>query len=117
MSSEETGIPHSNQAESDTQRQAAGLTAWANRPTNGVQGSNNRDVVDAGIISMATARQLFETYRNDLCPHYPMVPVPDSITAEQMRQTRPTLFLAMVAAAAGIPTNDCLFLNDILTIL
>lgn len=49
---------------------------------------------------MATARQLFDTYREDLFPHYPMVAIPDSISAEEMRRTEPTLFLAVIAAAA-----------------
>ncbi|KAI6791577.1 hypothetical protein KC361_g7266 [Hortaea werneckii] len=64
------------------------------------------DIVDRGILSMATARQLFETYRKDLFPHYPFIPIPESIVAEEMRETQPTLFLAIVAAAAAKEHSD-----------
>ena len=60
-----------------------------------------KDVVERGLISMATARQLFESYRVDLFPHYPMVYVSPSISAESMRETKPMLFLAILAAAAA----------------
>ncbi|EME49286.1 hypothetical protein DOTSEDRAFT_68152 [Dothistroma septosporum NZE10] len=61
----------------------------------------SKDVIDSGLISMATARQLFETYKHDLFPHYPLVAIPSSITAESMRETKPALFLAVIAAASG----------------
>ncbi|RMZ21074.1 hypothetical protein D0859_14916 [Hortaea werneckii] len=64
------------------------------------------DIVDRGILSMATARQLFETYRKDLFPHYPFIPIPESTVAEEMRETQPTLFLAIVAAAAAKEHSD-----------
>jgi hypothetical protein len=59
------------------------------------------DVVDDGIISIDTARQLFQTYRDVLFPLCPAVAVDPTVTADDMRRTRPTLFLAMIAAAAG----------------
>lgn len=59
------------------------------------------DVIDRGVISMAAARQLFDSYRTELFPHYPMVYVPGSVTADEIRQAKPTLFLAILAAAAG----------------
>ncbi|KAK3705705.1 hypothetical protein LTR37_013148 [Vermiconidia calcicola] len=71
-------------------------TRFANRPP-----EDSKDVVASGMISMATARQLFETYRKDLFPHYPVVVVPDSTSADELRQTKPTLFLAIIAAAAA----------------
>lgn len=67
---------------------------------------NDRDVVDRGILSMTTARQLVDVYRNDLFPHYPMVALPISLSADEMRQTKPTLFLAVIAAAAGKENSD-----------
>lgn len=63
--------------------------------------TDSKDVVDSGMISMATARQLFESYRKHLIPHYPVVPIPESTTADELRQVKPTLFLAIIAAAAG----------------
>jgi hypothetical protein len=59
------------------------------------------DVVDDGIISIETARQLFQIYRDVLFPLCPAVAVDHTVTADDMRRTRPTLFLAMIAAAAG----------------
>ncbi|RMZ05315.1 hypothetical protein D0862_05013 [Hortaea werneckii] len=70
------------------------------------------DIVDRGILSMATARQLFETYRKDLFPHYPFIPIPESTVAEEMRETQPTLFLAIVAAAAAKEHSDLSALLD-----
>ncbi|KAF2726147.1 hypothetical protein K431DRAFT_213930, partial [Polychaeton citri CBS 116435] len=58
------------------------------------------DVVDRGIVSMASARTLFDVYRNELFLHYPTVHVPDHVTADEMRRSKPVLFLAIIAAAA-----------------
>lgn len=63
--------------------------------------TDSKDVVDSGMISMATARQLFESYRKYLFPHYPVVPISESTSADELRQLKPTLFLAIIAAAAG----------------
>lgn len=60
----------------------------------------DRDIIDRGLISIATAKLLLETYRRDLYPLFPMVAVPQYVTMEQMRQSRPTLFLTILAAAA-----------------
>ncbi|TKA26788.1 hypothetical protein B0A50_04234 [Salinomyces thailandicus] len=81
-----------------TERSAA--SSWtAKRPE--LASGRDSDVIDRGLLSLATARQLFETYRRDLFPHYPFIPIPDATTAEEMRATKPTLFLAIVAAAAA----------------
>lgn len=50
---------------------------------------------------MATARELLDTYRTNLFPQYPIVAVEPSITADEMRKSKPALFLAIVAAAAS----------------
>lgn len=68
--------------------------------------TDSKDVVDSGMISMATARNLFVNYRKHLAPHYPVVPIPESTTADQIRQEKPTLFLAIIAAAAGAENPD-----------
>jgi hypothetical protein len=59
------------------------------------------DVVDSGLLSMATATALYNVYINELIPHYPAVTFPERYTAEELRRQRPTLFLAVIAAAAG----------------
>ena len=63
--------------------------------------SPNSDVIDRGTLSMEIATQLFKTYMDDLYPHYPVVPFPPGTSAEEERRTQPTLFLAVIAAAAA----------------
>ena len=60
-----------------------------------------RDVVDSGIVDMRTARRLLETYKNDFFLKYPLVYVAPSTTADDMRQSKPTLFLAVITAASA----------------
>ena len=59
------------------------------------------DFIDRGIISIDLATRMFHTYVIDLVPHYPAVVFPSSVTAAEIRRTKPTLFLAIVAAATG----------------
>ncbi|KAK4549531.1 hypothetical protein LTR36_006528 [Oleoguttula mirabilis] len=80
--------------------QPSGSTLWPKRfPDKPAEEWN--DVVDRGMLSMGTARQLYSMYRTDLYPHYPMVAIPDSVSADDMRQAKPTLFLAVIAAASS----------------
>jgi hypothetical protein len=50
---------------------------------------------------MTSATQLFDIYVNELVPHYPVVVFPEACTAAELRQSRPILFLAVIAAASG----------------
>ena len=61
----------------------------------------NLDVIERGIVSMDLATELFNTYVNSLSPHYPAVVFPEGFAAEELRRTKPTLFLAVIAAASG----------------
>ena len=63
--------------------------------------SQSLDVIDRGIISIGLATELFHTYVTDLVPHYPAVVFSRSVTATEIRRTKPTLFLAIIAAASG----------------
>jgi hypothetical protein len=56
------------------------------------------DVVDRGITSLAVARKLVAHYQSNLYPQYPQVYIPCS--ADELRETKPTLFLAVLAAGA-----------------
>lgn len=58
------------------------------------------DVIDRGILSMELALQLYDTYVKDLAPQYPAVILSPGHAVE-LRSKRPTLFLAVIAAAAG----------------
>ncbi|KAK5167027.1 uncharacterized protein LTR77_007756 [Saxophila tyrrhenica] len=92
------------QPQGNLSRQHGGPTLWPSRFAN--QPSETKDVVQTGLISMATARQLFESYRTDLCPIYPIVVIPESTTADELRKTKPALFLAIIAAAAGKENSE-----------
>jgi hypothetical protein len=63
--------------------------------------SQNLDVINRGIISMELATKLFRTYMTELVPHYPTVVFSPSVSAAEIRDTKPTLFLAIIAAASG----------------
>jgi hypothetical protein len=64
------------------------------------------DIIDRGLISWATAQQLLETYKKDLFWKHPLIYVPDSVTAEELRHTKPVLFLAILAAASVKDHSD-----------
>ncbi|KAG9231866.1 hypothetical protein BJ875DRAFT_381988 [Amylocarpus encephaloides] len=59
------------------------------------------DVIDRGIISLQTAKALYQIYVTDLFQHYPAVYLPPEITAESLRLSKPSLFLAIIAAASA----------------
>jgi hypothetical protein len=63
-----------------------------------VASAGKPDVVDRGILSMEVARRLVEHYKRDLYPQYPQVYIP--CTADELRESKPTLFLAVLAAGA-----------------
>jgi hypothetical protein len=62
------------------------------------------DVVDRGILSMEVARRLVEHYKRNLYPQYPQVYIP--CTADELRESRPTLFLAVLTAGAESEDPD-----------
>ena len=80
---------------------AAGRTVpWARRNRE-VAGTRRADVIDRGLLPMETARQLVDYYKSELYHHYPQVYIPPEVGADDLRSTKPTLFLAVVAAAAN----------------
>ena len=60
------------------------------------------DVIDCGILNMATATELYQKYLDELLPQYPAVPL--SCTLAELRLKKPILFLAVLAASSG--TSD-----------
>ncbi|RFU72014.1 c6 transcription factor war1 [Trichoderma arundinaceum] len=70
--------------------------SWSgfSRPTEG-------DIVDRGLITMETAAGLFNKYKDHMVRHLPAVVFPPSATVMELRKTKPTLFLAVMAAATG----------------
>lgn len=58
------------------------------------------DVIDRGIISLEDADQLVAFFILELAPFFPLVILPTDTTAAQLRQSKPTLFLSVLAAAS-----------------
>lgn len=71
-------------------------TSWSgfSRPTEG-------DIVDRGLITMENAAALFNKYKEHMIRHLPAVVFPPSATVMELRKTKPTLFLAIMAATTG----------------
>jgi hypothetical protein len=79
---------------------------WMGAPDHAPQGnpalySPDSDVIDRGVISLEEATELFNTYTNHLVNYFPAVWFPPEVTFEELRSTRPTLFLAVLAAASA----------------
>ena len=72
------------------------------------------DPIDAGILSMQEAAQLFSRYVVELVPQRPFVVFPADIRPEVVHSSSPILFLAVVAASAAT-VDDVLAirLNDL----
>ncbi|KAI9698260.1 MAG: hypothetical protein M1820_007530 [Bogoriella megaspora] len=59
------------------------------------------DVIDRGLLPASDAQQLVQIYCRDLYPLYPMIFVSEETVFQEFRQSKPNLFLAVVAAAAS----------------
>ena len=59
------------------------------------------DVVDRKILDAAMAAEIFYHYVNNMAKHMPVVTFPPEITAGEIRQTKPTLFLAILSVASS----------------
>lgn len=64
------------------------------------------DIVDRGIISIEEARRLLTIYQNDCLPHFAMVPIRPEQSADELRVTRPILFLALMTSACASSRPD-----------
>ncbi|KAE8151881.1 hypothetical protein BDV25DRAFT_152111 [Aspergillus avenaceus] len=62
--------------------------------------SSGVDVIDRGIISIELASELVIFYIAELAAFAPTVLLPSDTTASQLRQSKPVLFLSIIAAAA-----------------
>ena len=60
------------------------------------------DVIDRGIIDEETAYKSFQRYHTEMCKFFPLVVFPPTMTAYEVRTTKPTLFLALLTGAVGI---------------
>ena len=67
------------------------------------------DVIDRGLLTMNEAAAIYNRYVDELIPQLPIVVVPRD-AAEMIRRDKPTLFLAVIAAASATEDED-LYLN------
>ncbi|KAE8371317.1 hypothetical protein BDV26DRAFT_276362 [Aspergillus bertholletiae] len=58
------------------------------------------DVIARGLLSIETAQSFVDIYKTDMTSHFPFVVIPSQITASDLRQEKPFLFLAVLASAA-----------------
>lgn len=73
------------------------IPAWTPTPF-----SPDSDVIDRGIITIEQAKVLLSIYNEDVVNHYhPVIVFSPKVTVEELRRTKPTLFLSVIAAAAG----------------
>ena len=63
--------------------------------------SNIGDAIDRGLLSVKEASRFWVRCTNNLVPHFPAVVLPQGITLGKMRQDKPTLSLAILAAGPG----------------
>ncbi|KAA8913397.1 hypothetical protein FN846DRAFT_902878 [Sphaerosporella brunnea] len=64
------------------------------------------DVIDQQLLSLDMAKKLFDHYNENMAPHFPVVIFPLGTTVEELRKTKPTLFLAILASASGTSHPD-----------
>jgi hypothetical protein len=64
------------------------------------------DAIDKGILSMKAATILFNHYNMEMVHHFPAVVCAPRMTASTCRAEKPTLFLAIIAAAAASSAPD-----------
>ncbi|KAH7022263.1 hypothetical protein EDB80DRAFT_885020 [Ilyonectria destructans] len=67
-----------------------------------IQPRNNvADIIDRGILPMETAAELLARYNNKMIQHLPAVILPSTVSAAELRKTKPLLFLAIMAASSA----------------
>jgi hypothetical protein len=64
-------------------------------------GERSPDVIERDLIGLELAQEFFDHYVNNMIQHSPIVAFQPGETAETVRSSRPTLFLTILAAAAG----------------
>jgi Fungal specific transcription factor domain len=59
------------------------------------------DVIDLGFVTVDQASVMFDCYVENMAPHMPAVVFKAGTTMAEIRKTKPTLFLAILAASSG----------------
>ncbi|KZL85970.1 zn 2cys6 transcription factor [Colletotrichum incanum] len=70
------------------------------RPSLAGLGTSSHDPFEAGQLSLDKGQELLDRFRTKLTPHFPFVIIADSDNVSNLRQKRPALCLALLAAAS-----------------
>jgi hypothetical protein len=60
------------------------------------------DIIDRGVVDVETASRGFDRYLRDIAPILPVVVFPAGTTMASVRQSKPTLFLAIISISIGV---------------
>lgn len=52
-----------------------------------------------GLLSRQEAERIYDRYINEICPHFPAVPIAPGVEAAEVREKKPLLFLAILAGS------------------
>lgn len=77
-----------------------------NETGDSTQSEQLSDVIDRGLLSMQEASRLYARYSHELVQYFPTVVLPEGCDADDIRRTKPILFLAVIAAASGSSDAD-----------
>ena len=64
------------------------------------------DPINHGLLDTHTAKKCFDRYMAEMCYHLPIVVFPTNTKWEEVRRTKPILFLAVLAVASGTIRPD-----------
>jgi hypothetical protein len=75
--------------------------------------SKTSDVIDRGVLSMDVANELVASYLINLVQFFPVVALPEGTTTFELRNAKPVLFLAIIAATSlGVDPDLSQKLNE-----
>ncbi|OOQ90361.1 hypothetical protein PEBR_04496 [Penicillium brasilianum] len=60
----------------------------------------DKDIIDRGLLNIEAAENYLESFKSILTPHFPFVVIPHQVSAVQLREEKPFLFLAIMASAS-----------------
>ncbi|SPN96798.1 related to cercosporin resistance protein [Cephalotrichum gorgonifer] len=80
---------------------AGGVASRPPNLRNPSPGDDRADIVTRGLITMERAEELFRKYNEVMVPHFPAVVFPPGSTAAKLREEKPILFMAIMAAASS----------------
>lgn len=60
----------------------------------------DKDIIDRCLLDLEIAENYLELFKTILTPHFPFVVIPHQISAIQLREEKPFLFLAIMSSAS-----------------